>query len=262
MRAAFARRAALRVVAARGRGRERIASRASTRAMALEGASGTSDGAVKSNAGDFATDDGATDWDAMWSRGIESGQAFDCSRTEPAFERFLSARAATGRGASALVPGCGRGYALASLARAGYEVCVGLEISNTARASALEHLKTEDVPSTAVVEVMVEDFFAFAPEEKFDLCYDCTFLCAIDPRRREEWARVYANCVKPGGILVSVVFPCGDFEGGPPYALTPEIVRDLLAPVGFEEVSLEETPAELYARGRLEYLHVFAKCVA
>jgi len=149
MRAAFARRAALRVVAARGRGRERIASRASTRAMALEGASGTSDGAVKSNAGDFATDDGATDWDAMWSRGIESGQAFDCSRTEPAFERFLSARAATGRGASALVPGCGRGYALASLARAGYEVCVGLEISNTARASALEHLKTEDVPSTA-----------------------------------------------------------------------------------------------------------------
>jgi SAM-dependent methyltransferase len=227
--------------------------------MALEGASGTSDGAVKSNAGDFATDDGATDWDAMWSRGIERGQAFDCSRTEPAFERFLSARAATGRGASALVPGCGRGYALASLARAGYEVCVGLEISNTARASALEHLKTEDVPSTAVVEVMVEDFFAFAPEEKFDLCYDCTFLCAIDPRRREEWARVYANCVKPGGILVSVVFPCGDFEGGPPYALTPEIVRDLLAPVGFEEVSLEETPAELYARGRLEYLHVFKR---
>ena len=138
-------------------------------------------------------------------------------------------------------------------------MCVGLEISNTARASALEHLKTEDVPSTAVVEVMVEDFFAFAPEEKFDLCYDCTFLCAIDPRRREEWARVYANCVKPGGILVSVVFPCGDFEGGPPYALTPEIVRDLLAPVGFEEVSLEETPAELYARGRLEYLHVFKR---
>jgi len=36
-------------------------------------------------------------------------------------------------------------------------------------------------------------------------------------------------------------------------------VRDLLAPVGFEEVSLEETPAELYARGRLEYLHVFKR---
>jgi len=254
MRAARARRPS------RVRGVARATTRGIARAMSRARASAARDGAVRSSAGAFATDDGATDWDAMWSRGVARGEQFDCNRTEPAFERFLRARAAPGAGARALVPGCGRGYALASLAaRAGYARCVGLEISTTARARAMEHLTSEDVPSTAAVEVMVEDFFAYAPEEKFDLSYDCTFLCAIDPRRREEWARAHAKCVKPGGVLVSVVFPCGDFEGGPPYALTPEIVRDLLVNVGFEEVSLEETPEELYARGRLEYLHVFKR---
>lgn len=96
------------------------------------------------------------------------------------FEWFLSARAATGRGASAFVSGCGRGYAFVLFVCVGYEVCVGLEILNMVCVSVLEYLKMEDVLLMVVVEVMVEDFFAFAFEEKFDLCYDCMFLCVID----------------------------------------------------------------------------------
>lgn len=57
---------------------------------------------------------------------------------------------------------------------------------------------------------------------------------------------VYVNCVKFGGILVFVVFLCGDFEGGSSYVLTSEIVRDLFAFVGFEEVLLEEMFVEFY----------------
>lgn len=41
--------------------------------------------------------------------------------------------------------------------------------------------------------------------------------------------------------------------------MKPEIVRELLEPVGFEAVSLNEVPEELYARGRLEYLYVWRK---
>ena len=36
------------------------------------------------------------------------------------------------------------------------------------------------------------------------------------------------------GELVSLVFPLGEFEGGPPYALSPQIVSELLTPAGFE----------------------------
>lgn len=41
--------------------------------MVFEGASGTSDGAVKLNVGDFVIDDGVMEWDVMWLCGIECG---------------------------------------------------------------------------------------------------------------------------------------------------------------------------------------------
>ena len=94
-----------------------------------------------------------------------------------------------------------------------------------------------------------------APETPYDLVYDCTFLCAIDPSRRLEWAQQMRRLIRPGGEIVSLVFPVGDFEGGPPFALSPDVVKDLLEPAGFENVSLTEVPEEQWARGRQEYLY-------
>ena len=140
---------------------------------------------------------------------------------------------------------------MASLARAGFSSVVGLEISATARDACAARLKTENIPSGSEVEVVVRDFFEYdvLEEERFDAAYDCTFLCAIDPNKRKEWADVYARVIKPGGVLVSLVFPCGDFEGGPPYALSPEIVKNLLAPTGkFEQVSLARACRKSFTR--------------
>jgi hypothetical protein len=54
--------------------------------------SSQNDGPVKSNAKDFANDDGkSTNWEAMWSNGIGKGQAFDATRTEPGFQAMLDA---------------------------------------------------------------------------------------------------------------------------------------------------------------------------
>ena len=229
-----------------------------------EASSSSSDeGAVVSNAGAFANDDGGgTNWEAMWANGIEEGQAFDCRRTEPGFQAMLDRGDLVVGDGGALVPGCGRGYALASLARAGFSRVVGLEISATARDACEARLKKEEIPSGSDISVEVADFFEYDVEEgkRFDAAYDCTFLCAIDPNKRKEWADVYARVIKSGGLLVSLVFPCGDFEGGPPYALSPEIVKNLLAATGkFKEVSLARVPEELYARGRTEYLYVWRR---
>jgi hypothetical protein len=35
--------------------------------------------------------------------------------------------------------------------------------------------------------------------------YDCTFLCAIDPTRRQEWAKQMSKLIRPGGEIVSLV---------------------------------------------------------
>mmetsp|Transcript_27140 Transcript_27140/g.66581 ORF Transcript_27140/g.66581 Transcript_27140/m.66581 type:complete len:190 (-) Transcript_27140:334-903(-) len=171
----------------------------------------------------------------------------------------------------ALVPGCGRGYAVAALASAARRV-TGIEISDTAKAACNAHLASAPAgvgggdggaPGSAAVVVasefaacIADDFFTHAPSDgPYDLVYDCTFLCAIPMERRGDWAAQMSALVRPGGELVSLVFPIGDFTGGPPFALSPAIVEGLLAPVGFEPVSLTEVPPEQWARGRKEYLY-------
>ena len=158
-----------------------------------------------------------------------------------------------------MVPGCGRGYAVEALCSRERDV-LGLEVSETAKRAAEAYLASSEKPETKQhAKIALEDFFAHEPATKYDLAFDSTFLCAIEPSRREAWASKYASLIRPGGELISNVFPNGDFEGGPPFALSPKIVADLLEPVGFEAMSLTETPETQWARGREEYLYRFRR---
>lgn len=185
----------------------------------------------------------------MWSAGLNPGDAFDAKGVEPAFDAMIkSGDLPKGK---ALIPGCGRGYAVAALAAADCEV-TGLEISDTAKAVCEAYLTS--VGATDNAKVIVDDFFTHSG--LYDFVYDCTFLCAIPPRRRTEWAAQMAALIKPGGEIVSLVFPIGDFEGGPPFALSPGIVKDLLVGTGkFEAVSLLAVPESQWARGGPEFLY-------
>lgn len=204
-----------------------------------------------------ASSEMATDWESMWHGNgttLQPGQAFDANQCEPSFVALIASGVLpTGR---ALVPGCGRGYAVAALACDDRHV-LGLEISDTAKKEADVLLAKS--PNAKHAEVQVADFFQHQPAELYDLAFDSTFLCAIPPARRTEWAAKYAFIIKQGGELVSNVFPIGPFRGGPPFALSPEIVKDLLEPVGFQVVSLTETPATQWARGRPEFLYRFRR---
>ena len=59
------------------------------------------------------------------------------------------------------------------------------------------------------------------------------------------------------------VFPVADYEGGPPFAMSLELVEGLLKPLGFEMVSCEEVMGEMVARpnfrGAKEYLMRWVK---
>ena len=193
------------------------------------------------------------DWEAMWSAGLNPGDAFDARRVEPAFEALIATGTLpVGR---SFVPGCGRGYAVAALASPERSV-IGLEISETAKEAADAYLSTVGGAAVDHARIVVDDFFTHAPADgPYDLVYDCTFLCAIPPARRTEWAAQMSRLVRPGGEIVSLVFPIGDFEGGPPFALSTSVVEDLLEPVGFERVSLTEVPPDQWARGRQEFLY-------
>jgi hypothetical protein len=88
-------------------------------------------------------------------------------------------------------------------------------------------------------------------EAKFDFIYDYTFLCALDPSIRTLWASKMADLIKPGGELLTLIFPISEIkEGGPPFKVSLEAVKNLLTPVGFESFQLELLPSDLCHEGR------------
>lgn len=199
-------------------------------------------------------------WESMWAGGLKPGQAFDCSRTEPAFQRLLNTATdlPSRAGRTAFVPGCGRGYAVASLFRAGFDA-TGLDISPTAAEAANQYLTSggEGTIDASKCRVLPGDFFVH--DAQYDLVYDCTFLCALDPSQRAAWAKQCKALLLPEGELVTLIFPVVEppYEGGPPHCMSVELVRDLLAAEGFAEKELWEVPTAELARshrGAKEFL--------
>lgn len=96
---------------------------------------------------------------------------------------------------------------------------------------------------------------------QFDLVYDHTFLCALPPTMRSQWAAKMAGWVRPGGTLLTLQFPLGhygqihpagkplDYTVGPPYLLSKELYHTLLD-AAFECVEEVHLPPELNAPRR------------
>jgi SAM-dependent methyltransferase len=159
----------------------------------------------------------------------------------------------------ALVPGCGSGYDVLALAGPGRQA-LGLDLAPTAVAR-FPALREAAGISADAAEVIEADYFDYRPAEPFDLIWDYTFLCAIPPALREAWARQAHALLRPGGELVTLIYPvlappgqlpAGPIEG-PPFALDPYAVRALLAP-WFEEIELRPAEQSHPARGGREWL--------
>ena len=124
----------------------------------------------------------------MWTQGVEKGTKWDIGRCEPYLEEDLLEAGlldSVDGTQTALVPGCGRGYAVAALAKHGFQT-TGLDISPKGAAQASEYLSTVGGnPSNA--KIVVCDFFTHEPT--YDVVFDSTFLCALPPSMREDWAK-------------------------------------------------------------------------
>lgn len=147
----------------------------------------------------------------------------------------------------ALVPGCGAGYDVVTLARAGWDV-TGLDLAPTA-SRRFEEVRRDAGVSADRARIEVTDFFAWRPNHTFDVIWDYTFLCAIEPEMRPAWVEQMERLLSPDGQLVTLIFPVDPTRGpeGPPYTLSPQIVTELVAP-RFE--SLELTRVEESHEGR------------
>ncbi len=189
-------------------------------------------------------------WEADYRGGTDG---WDLGRPNPVLRRIAqSRRFAPGR---MLVPGAGRGHDAREFARHGFQV-TAVDFSPTA-VREMKRLADPEAP----VEVVQTDLFALPRQlnETFDYVLEYTCFCAIDPKRRSQYADLVDRLLKPGGIFIDLAFPLDGRAGGPPFATTEKEILGLLQPRGFQLVSQEMPVDSIPARRQAERLLIFRK---
>ena len=110
-----------------------------------------------------------------------------------------------------LVPGCGRGHDASAWAKAGFDT-TGMDLAEIALSDARE--KYESLPNLAFFP---GNFLDEKPQEPYDLIFEHTLYCAIDPARREDYAKSLPNWLKQGGYFLAIHFIFPLDEEGPPF---------------------------------------------
>lgn len=194
----------------------------------------------------------AGDWAARYADG---DTPWDKGQAHPELQRRIDLGELDPEGAGrALVPGCGRGHDAAALARAGWQV-TALDVVDALLPDNREQIES------AGGRVVIADALSFGEGQPaaFELFFEHTFLCAIHPSERTQWATLVRRSLVPDGRLAHVIFPADKpaNQGGPPHGTPPDAVRELLGEA-LAEVLVE--PAKKRARDTWEeFWGVFRK---
>ncbi|XP_073000543.1 probable thiol methyltransferase 2 [Typha latifolia] len=185
-------------------------------------------------------------WEKSWEEGVTP---WDLGGPTPVVTHLVQSQTLPkGR---ALVPGCGTGYDVVALANPERFV-VGLDISESATIKAKEW--SSSFPNANCFTFLAVDFFTWNPMELFDLIFDYTFFCAIDPCLRSDWAKKIRDILKPDGELITLIYTITDQEEGPPYNNTLDDYEEVLKPLGFKVVSIENNELAVGPRKGREIL--------
>ena len=108
-----------------------------------------------------------------------------------------------------LVSGCGRGHDAFFLASLGHHV-TALDFNQEALK------KAKKLYSSPLLSWQREDIFKYDKRESFDIVFDHTLFCAINPLKRDDLIKKYKTLLDDRGLLVAIFFVKIKPEG-PPY---------------------------------------------
>ncbi|KAI6699020.1 hypothetical protein NL676_019139 [Syzygium grande] len=192
-------------------------------------------------------------WKKCWEQGLTP---WDLGQPTPILQQ-LHQMGALPKG-RALVPGCGSGYDVASIACPERYV-VGIDISEGAIKRATQLFSSS--PNANHFIFLKEDFFTWNPTELFDLIFDYTFFCAIEPEIRAAWAERMSELLAPDGELITLMFPIGDHIDGPPYKVSISDYEEVLCPLGFKAISIMDNELAVGSRKGKEKIGWWKKII-
>lgn len=144
----------------------------------------------------------------FWSNRYEAGTTgWDLGEVSPPIKEYIDQL--TNKSIQILIPGCGNGYEAEYLWKNGFQNVHVIDLA----LEPLNNLKRR-CPAFPEGQLHHGDFFEHLG--KYDLIFEQTMFCAIDPVLRQKYADTVRELLVPGGKLVGVLFN-RDFEGGPPY---------------------------------------------
>ncbi len=166
----------------------------------------------------------ASFWAQIYADG---GDRWERGEPAPPLARWVTGPDAPPPG-RALVPGCGRGHEALMLAAAGWQV-TGLDLVAAPLADARAAAAGRGLEERVRFEQ--GDFFARSTElaGSFDLMLEHTCYCAIDPKRRDDYADAAVRVLAPGGRLAGLFWACGN-DSGPPWACSQEELEARFGP--------------------------------
>jgi len=198
-----------------------------------------------------------TAWEQLWSMGETP---WDYGASSPVLLDLLTSNShllPAHNKITALVPGCGSGYDALVLSKY-YDLTIGLDFSQTAINRACKLQKDTGI-SEDKVKYIQGDFFTYNPERPIDLIYEYTFLSTFPQNEREKWAKQMYKLLDQNGVLVTLLFPVGEIEGGPPYATNIPHIKKLLESLGFEVSYLQPATNSIKQRADREWLGIWKK---
>ncbi len=158
-----------------------------------------------------------TDWEEAYRR---RKTPWEKGRPHPALIDFLATNGPIA--GEIYVPGCGSGHDVRALSTAANHV-VGIDLAPLAIARA------NSFPKRGNEEYQLADLFALPAQwnGRFDVVFEHTCFCAIEPARRAQYVEAVVRLLKPGGLLLAIFFLNPDHdEEGPPHGVSREELEE------------------------------------
>ena len=191
----------------------------------------------------------------FWNkRYLDNNTAWDLGGPTPILTDYLKKNHRIGK---VCVLGCGNGYDALEFSKYKNEV-YAVDFS----VEALKNLKIKSDENNLILNLVHEDIFNLHNDyfNFFDLVFEYTCFCAIDPKRREEYFNITYRILNKGGLLFAIFIPLDKkiSNDGPPFGVDLKQIKSLTSN-RFEIVENKFSDLSIKARKNREKLLLLKK---